>query len=480
MGEDLEAVYEVRRQARGVAPPAKQQRWKRWLMIIGSSLFALAALIAGVLLWRAFTYVKTISGEVYVKTIGVPSKVDARVVKLHVHDAQPVEEGQLLAELEDSDFRASLMAAEAAVAVRQSQCSQAEANCELTKVRVEGAIATAHARVTSAEARVRNAQAALDLRRAQVAAEIIRAEAQAGESRATLARLKRGARDEDIKAAEERLDSAKALKELYDIEVTQSEELVAEGIDSQHVLQTKKTQLARQVNEVRMAELALERLKTGATEEEITAAEQVLAAREANVAIARVGEKEAETLETQLAIRRAEVGEAQAELALAKAGQSEVVAAEEQVKAAQAELQQANATLERNKIALAATRVVSPVTGRVLNVHPDEGEMARANAILADVIDDSRGIWISAHVREKDAWRVQKGQKARVEIRINSGNYCDAVVEEVGITTASVYTGGSAPAGQGLANPVWVKIRPTDIEHEVRAGYLARAWIKVR
>jgi len=477
MGEDLDAVYEVRRQARGVTPPSKHSQWKRWVLMVGGGLFIVTALVAAILLWRAVTYVKTIQASVWARVVDVAPDVEGRVQKLHVHEEQHVTAGEVLAELDDSGLQASLAAAQASRAIRQSQYEQAKANVLLTKANVEGAIAAAAAQVDISSARLANAQASLELREAQVTDEVRGAEARVAEARASLDLLKRGARSEDIAAARERLASAKTLRELYALEVEQSRQLRDQGVDSEHALTVTKTQLARQENEVRTAELTLARLLAGPTEEQIEVAKQALAGREADLALARRAHKEIDRLRTAIKIAEAELASAKGALTRAEARRGEIDVARQQVKVAEAELERAIENLQAEQ---ARRCIRSPINGVVLRTFHKVGEVCRKGEPTIKIIDDSEGFYISGFVREKDAWRVKRGQKAKVEIKVGSGEYCRAVVEEVGGTTASVYEGASISGSQYVGDPVWVKLRPTDLEVEARPGYSARATIRVR
>jgi len=210
-----------------------------------------------------------------------------------------------------------------------------------------------------------------------VAEEVRHAQAQCEEARAKLENILKAPRSEDVEAARVRLATARALAALYELEVTQSEQLVGEGIDSEHILEVKKTQLLTQQNRVREAELELAQIEAGPTEEEIEVARQVLAARQAALALARAGQMEVVRLEAELELQNALLRQAEAELARAEAQMVEIELAKEQLKAAAAELQKAEATVAAQRAAIKGMSITCPVDGTVIRTFVREGEVCR-------------------------------------------------------------------------------------------------------
>jgi len=429
---NLSAAYEMRRQARGAEPPPKQRRWLRRLVYGGAVFLGLALVIMALWIWWSYTHVTAVSARLSAAVLNVSPKIDGQLVEQYVREQDRVEVGQRLLRLDDTELRAALEAAEATQAVRDSEHLQAQETLEMTRA------------VRASElARVR----------AQVAVAAARCE----EARAQLARVKKGARQEEIDAAQARLDSANALRALRELEVQQSEELVAEGIESKHALEISKTQLTVQKNAVRQAELELQRLLAGATEEEVSAAEQVLAAREA------------------------EVEETRAQLTLAEAQQARINLAQEEVEATANRLKRAESECEGLRAAVDKTYVYSPVAGIVTRIFPEVGEFCSRGARVMLVADESKGFFVYGYVREKDAPLVSIGQPVKVRVLAGPRRYLDAEVAQISEHTRS-QEGGGAPAGSTPpAETVWVKIRlREDLPHGLKHGMTARAVIKVR
>ncbi len=477
------ARYDLRRKARGSEVPDPPVGWRRKVLIPAFVLLVATAIAVAARLHYVATHVKTVRAAVHAAVHSLSPDVDARLMELYVRPGDKVTAGQELARLDGTELQAMLNAAEAGYRVLQSAYAQAQATLELTGKQVEADLDLAAANVDAAAARLASAQAALEVRKGRLPEEINQARALCNESEARLALLRGGPRAETIQAARARLEAAKALEALYELEVSQSQQLVGEGIDSRYILEAKKTQLIIEKQRVEEARLELKRLEDGASEDEIEAVTQALAADRAALALAEVSVKELDTLAADVQIRQAELLQARAERAHAEARRVEIVLADEKVKAAAAELQRAEAQVEARRAALSGTSIRSPLAGTVIRTFGQEGELYRKGVPCILVTDDSRGRWVEGYVRERHALKLRVGQEARVEFIVGSGEKVNATVEAVGLHTASLdrsdADGSASAGGAPAAEHVWVKLLPDKWDDSLLPGNSARAVIRV-
>ncbi len=435
MADDtLGMVYEMRRKARGAEPERKSSRWKHSLLISGIALFMIVCAVIALWVYWSVTYVSTIRAEVRGGVVVLSPDFDARLAELKTEERQHVTAGQELACFDDSERRAALTAAEAGVTLKENQC-------EAASIRVE------------------SAGAALELAEVRGVEEIRRAEANKKSSEAWLNRLRSGAREEEIEAAEARLASAQALAALYGLQLKQSERLFEKQIESEFDLEIMKTQLATQKNVVREAELEVKKLKAGPRVEVIEEAVQVVNARTAELALARASWNSLRRLELELASRKA------------------------QLRQAKAELEQAEANVLMGRAALEKMVIKSPVTGTVVRVFFSVGEVVRKGEPTLEVADDSKGRWVEGFVAEEDADAIRQGQKAEVEIGIDSGYYVDGVVERVGYSASansSRLRSFSEALDYGRPAPIWLRIGIPETDPRPRPGTSAHVLIRVR
>jgi multidrug resistance efflux pump len=422
MGETStrKVIYEAMRNSRGSEPQKEGNPLRRRLVLGGAAFLLVAAGVAGYFIWHALTFVTTLRASVCARVLSLSADLDARAAQVLVHPGETVKRGQALIKLDDSEAQAALAAAESTRAI--------------------------------SEARVQIALAAIVLRNAKLPEEVRRAEADRQESAARLAQLKKGPTQHEIDIAKLTRENAKALAKLYAGEVTEMESLVAAGYESVHNLNAAKTRLANQTNTAQQAELELARLLAGPTPEQIQAAEQVLATRDALLALARTGAQEIETLKADLAARKAELSRAEADVARCRAALDRMV-------------------------------ITSPIGGTVVRTLVHEGEFCRRGGVAALLSDDTAGRWVEGLVHEKDARDLKVGQTARVETILGSGDYVDATVEAIGLATSSLsrseYDSANARA-LGRSEMVWVKLRAKDLGNNHLPGMSACAVIRIR
>lgn len=432
----------------------------------GAVLAAVASGVAGLLLWFQLTHVRVVGAQVYASAVSIAPVVDARLVELLVREGQHVEEGEVLGRVDDRELRAALEAADAARTVKASEYARAQLESRRAEALATAEIAGTRARLAVAEARVQAAHAAVQARSARLDGEIAEAQARYREAAARLADIEKGVSKEVLLAAKARCDAAQAMLDLYRLELVQSQKLVSEGIDSEHLLAVRKASVLTQEKVLEEAELNLADLRAGATPEAREAAQQFQAQRSAQLSLARLGTNDVESLRTELAVREAEVLDARARVQQAEARQTAVLLAQEQVRAAEAEMGIAEADVRRMQASLHSCRFISPVAGIVTRTFYSVGEVCHKGVACILVADDSKPRWVAGYVRERDAMRVSAGQRVRLRAPAGTGRYVDAVVDWVGLQTQSMEPDFSDSGGAATLPPrperVWVRLQPLE------------------
>jgi multidrug resistance efflux pump len=478
-------TYELRRQSRGGdGPPVTVRPWRRRLLI-GGSVLALALVIGScVLAWRHVTYVPVRYARVQAAVVAISPRVDGRILSVHAKEGDTVVPGQVLVRLDDREIRSALTAAEAELAIRQSALREAQARETLVAAQVATAVAVAESRVAVATSRVAGLEVDLAAQRLRLPEQIRAAEAALAAEQAVLAQVEAGPRAEDVAAAGERVASARATLALCELEVRQSRELVEEGIDSQYILEVRKTRLETQTHTLREAELILQRLTAGARAEELEAARQAVEQQRAACAQARLGEETIRMTASDLEVRKAELREAQALLRQAQSRQTEQAVARQQTEGAEAEVRRLQAVVEGRNAALADVDIASPITGTVTRVFADVGETSRRGEALVLLSDVAEPRWLDAFVDEEDARRISVGQMAWIHVPASSWRQIRATVTQVGLHTAALDRAGGAdgaPAANGQPDSVWVRLVPDKpLDSQTVRGTVARGRIRVR
>jgi membrane fusion protein (multidrug efflux system) len=119
--------------------------YKRRAFII-ASIAAILLLIGGIIVWLVLRqYVSTDDAYIDGHVTQVSPRVSAQVLSLHVQDNELVRQGDLLVELDPTDYQVALEQAVAQVASSQGRLTQARAQIETAKADVAQAAATVDA-----------------------------------------------------------------------------------------------------------------------------------------------------------------------------------------------------------------------------------------------------------------------------------------------------------------------------------------------
>lgn len=130
---------------------------------------AIAALIALGIWWRSTYSEDTDDAQVDGHLIQISSRIAGHVKKVYVEENQQVKAGQLIAELDPSDYQVALENAQAALASAQAAAVAAKVNVPITTVNTASNLRAANADVSGAHATVDQAEQQLDAAKARVA-----------------------------------------------------------------------------------------------------------------------------------------------------------------------------------------------------------------------------------------------------------------------------------------------------------------------
>lgn len=257
-----------------VVPELPARASSRMKTIIVVALLIVALGIGGVLYWNyAQTYESTDDAQVDAHLNGVSARIAGTVTAIHVEENQLVQAGQLLAELDASDYSVSLEQARAEMAQKQAEVSVQNPSVPIVENANETGIDAARADVANAEATV--AWAERDSAAAQ--ARLREAEANSAKAQADVARYKA------------LVDKDEVPRQVYDQAVANANALAA-AVDSarataeagQKAVEQRRAQLSE--TEAKLTELGMNAPHELAIRRATVAAKQA----DANVAKTRV------------------------------------------------------------------------------------------------------------------------------------------------------------------------------------------------
>lgn len=484
MADENSAGYERRRGARRKDPKLhRRTRNLRRLIVrglVGGALIAVLATVAW--LWHVSSRVDVADARIMAALTPVMALDDGRLVEWLVEEGDHVAAGQVVARLTGRRLHSELAMAEAELAMQSNRYAEAVAALGRIERLSHVEAADQRARSRLAEARLTAARHGVAWRAAVLSADLDRVGARVAEQRATLERLRHGARIEDVDMARTRLDAANALLALRELEKEQSRKLVDEGVDSEHLLEVHRTQVATQQAAVREAELHLKRLRAGALPEEIEAAEQALAAREAERAGVRADMAELKALEAESSMRETEAAYERERLEKQQALHAmDIEQAHAGVRAAAAAVARARVAVDQSRSDLERLDVSSPVEGLVARIVPTVGAYCRRGDLMLIVSNTQYPRWIEGTISQDDAVSVRAGHGVQVRIPALQRETVRAKVVRVDPHTQALDPGANLDGAPGKGQRVRVRIEPTEpLPERLATGTGVRAVIDTR
>jgi HlyD family secretion protein len=279
-------------------------------------------------------------------------QVGGRVVAVLVDEGQAVQEGEMLAELDRSEYEARL--------------AQAQAN------------------LRKAEENVRQLEAVLEMYEQALPAEVVRAEAGVGALRSQLEELEAGSRSQEIErarlalqAAEDVVEKASRTKTRYDA-LFQSDtisEKEKDAVDLHYETSLKEQERAKETFDL---------LKEGSRKETIQTA-------------------------------KAKLDEGVAVLSQARSNLKKIDATRKQVDGARAELDSAKASVELAEIQLGHSQLRAPYSGIITNRQVEPGEVVVPGREVL-TLSDLTTVDLKIFVDETEIGKVKPGQHADIKV----------------------------------------------------------------
>ena len=191
------------RPAAPAAEPEAPKNKRRPFMIVGVIVAVMLVAIGGYLL-MTMGEEDTDDAAIAADMVPVGTRVSGQIIKVHVKENQLVHAGDVIAEIDPSDYAAHVKQAEADLASQQAQAAAADAQVSVTTAGSKGGFSSAKAALAGSTVSVGSAEAQLQVAQASLQ----RAEADARKAEIDLSRAK------ELKAAnavpQERVDNAQA------------------------------------------------------------------------------------------------------------------------------------------------------------------------------------------------------------------------------------------------------------------------------
>ena len=344
----------------------------------------LAGLVVGAYYYRdAVSHESTDDAFIDGDIIPISPRVSGHVAGVYVTDNQKVAAGDLLAELDPSDFQTRLDAARASLHSAEAEKCSRDIDVNLTSITAMADLEEANAAVAAADAMVQNA---LSLAAGS--------ESQQGEAEAQVAYAKAAL---DQARAELAAEEAKYQQAFLDLkryrELARSNTISPQQLD--HIETTER---------MAAADLTAARSKAGTQQSLLQRAESSLKAAGDNV----------RQNQAQVTARIAQREQAKARLASARSAPVQVSQSSSRAEASKADVESARAMVEQATLDLSYTRIVAPTDGYVTNKNIEPGVYVQVGQSLMAIVTPN--VWVTANFKETQLDNIRPGQPAMVSV----------------------------------------------------------------
>lgn len=344
-------------------------------------------------------YESTDNAQIEGDVVPISAEVSARIIRIHVTDNQRVKKGQLLLELERTDYANRLAQAEATLKSAQQRRAAAQAQLALTERQASAAVAEENSSIQVAEANVVTVASGVDaardrLRQAQAGVQAAQANIGRARSGVTVAQAELNRISRDVQRYQQLYNKEEISRQQYEAIVTQQRQAAA------------RVEAAR--DEVRGAQAQFEQSRAVVSQ----AAEAI------------------EQSQAQVAESRSRVGEARAQLQSAETGPEKVAVAAAQVRVVAAEIAQARTAVEQAQKDLARTKIYAPSEGIVTKRSAQLGGLANKGTSLMALVVQPKP-WVVANFKETQMERIRPGVAAEISVDTYPGKTFPAHVQSV-------------------------------------------------
>ena len=365
-------------------PVVKNGSKKRKILFIGAGVVILGLLVGTGYWLYARQFESTDDAFIDGDIVQVSPKVSAYVKKIYVNNNQLVHKGDLLVELDPTDYEVKLEQAKAQLATAQSQHGAAQANVDLTEKTTSASRSTASSNVETAKNNVEQTRLAAGSKQSQIS----QAQAAARTAQANLGQIRAQVpqAESNLKLAQVEYDRRNVLFQRGDIS--------RQSLDqATNTLQTARAQLDAAQKQVIAAQARVD---------------------EANAGVTTAQENYKQSL-AQVDLTQSQVGESQGRLADANAAPERVAVSESQVGTAESAIEVAQAAVHQAELELSYTKIYAPEDGFVTKKSIEEGQLVQTGTPMM-AISESDDVWVVANFKETQLEHMQVGQSVDVEV----------------------------------------------------------------
>lgn len=358
--------------------------------------------------------------------VEMSTAVPERVTRVLVREGERVRAGQLLVAFDSRDAEAGIGQAQAGLAEARAKWLQARGGQPLKVAQARAQVSQSQEGVRMAQARLKQSTVAASMAQGESRSDVRKAQAAVDAARSSLAAARQGARPAQRQAAKAQVRQAQVGLEAAQANLTRMEGLLKTGDVAGVQVEEARTQEATAAAVLDAARANLRELESGASPEELAAAQAQVREAEAGLEDAMAGRGRIAAARGDMVAARTQVATAESALQVARAGLAQIPLARQDTAAAAAGVQQARAALSQAQAALGASRSVAPIAGTIIQMAVRPGDTAQPGQPYLTLAGQG-GVLFTALVPERRAGSVAPGQSVTLRPASRSHAYAGVV-----------------------------------------------------
>ena len=387
------------------------KRRSRVPIYIVGGLLILAA-IGGLLYWLYIRQFETTDDAFVEGTIvQISPKVAAHIAKIHVKENQYVKKGDLLVEMDASEFEAKIEKAKAELRAAQAQRGKALANVALTRKTSRASLNQALSNYDTAKTNINQAKLSTDSKENA----IVQAQNQVKTAEANLRQMQSQIPSAEASLAQTRLQvpAAETKLEVAQIEYERNQTLFEGGHVSKQSLEKSKAELSEAKSHYESAKKQIEivQAQLNSLRRQIEVAASQVTEAKARVTSA---ENDFRQSQSQIVTATSQSNESYGRVQEAESVPEKVAVDESEVSNADAQIAQAEAALRQAELELSYTKIYAPEEGFISKKNVQEGQLVQSEQALFAISQPE--IWVVANFKETQIGNIKPGQTVLVYV----------------------------------------------------------------
>ncbi len=339
--------------------------------------------------------------------VQVSPSVSGHILKVYIQDNQQVKVGDLLAEIDPSDYLVALSQASAGWQAFIAQKNGAKVNADMTKITSVAQTEEASAAVQSARANVKSLQAQMNASRNKL---------EESNDQVTTAMANAEAAKADVVATEAQSVQAEA-------DAKRSEQLLKDGVIS---LQDKE----HSVTAAQSAKAQLDATRKRAVSAEAQAVQTVAAQKEA---VDNLHQLESQYQQSQSDLERALGSFKETNVAPQKQGVSQSI-----LDTMLGGMDYLKAGVEKAELYLSYTKIYAPINGRITRKAVEVGDFVQVGQTLLAIVPSE--VWVTANFRETQLTHMRPGQSVDIRVDAYPGKIFKGHIDSIQSGTGSRFS----------------------------------------